>query len=128
MENPLIRAEMIEANEFYDLSIRYNVSGVPQTTINDGEGVVLGAVPEAYLLQEIKRSMDSKSMIDTVDSSIFGIVVSIKPIILSSCSAIKTTPHSPSLWASQLISSCRLGREDLKITVLHPSAQNAARY
>ena len=69
MENPLIRAEMIEANEFYDLSIRYNVSGVPQTTINDGEGVVLGAVPEAYLLQEIKRTMDSKSTIDTASQN-----------------------------------------------------------
>jgi hypothetical protein len=55
MENPLIRAEMIEANEFYDLAMLYNVSGVPQTTINDGLGLVLGAVPEEYLLQEIKR-------------------------------------------------------------------------
>ena len=55
MENPLIRAEMIETNEFYDLAMRYNVSGVPQTTINDGLGSVLGAVPEEYLLQEIKR-------------------------------------------------------------------------
>ena len=50
---------MIEANEFYDLAIRYNVSGVPQTTINDGKGVVLGAVPEEYLLQEIIRALDS---------------------------------------------------------------------
>jgi predicted DsbA family dithiol-disulfide isomerase len=57
MESPLIHAEMIEANEFYDLAMRYNVSGVPQTTINDGRGVVLGAVPEEYLLQEIKRSI-----------------------------------------------------------------------
>ena len=55
MESPLIQAEMIEANEFYDLAVRYNVSGVPQTTINDGKGVILGAVPEANLLQEIKR-------------------------------------------------------------------------
>jgi hypothetical protein len=57
MENPLIQAEMIEANEFYDLAMRYNVSGVPQTNINEGEGVVLGAVPEDYLLQEIKRAV-----------------------------------------------------------------------
>ena len=47
MENPLIQAEMIEANEFYELSLRYNVSSVPQTNINNGEGVILGAVPEA---------------------------------------------------------------------------------
>ncbi len=57
MENSLIQADMIEANEFYDLAMRYNVSGVPQTNINEGEGVVIGAVPEDYLLQEIKRAV-----------------------------------------------------------------------
>lgn len=57
MENPLIQAEMIEANEFYELAVRYNVSGVPQTTINDGKGVILGAAPEDNLLQEIKRAL-----------------------------------------------------------------------
>lgn len=51
----MIQAEMIEANEFYDLAVRYNVSGVPQTTINDGLGAVLGAVPAEYLLQEVSR-------------------------------------------------------------------------
>jgi hypothetical protein len=59
LENPLITAEMISANEFYDLSMRYNVSGVPQTTINNGKGVVLGAVPEDDLVQEINRAIDS---------------------------------------------------------------------
>jgi predicted DsbA family dithiol-disulfide isomerase len=59
MENPLIQAEMIEANEFFDFARQYNVSGVPQTTINDGLGVVLGAVPEEYLLQEIFRAVKS---------------------------------------------------------------------
>ncbi len=57
MENPLVEAEMIEANEFYDLAVRYNVSGVPLTTINDGAGSVLGAVPQEYLLQEIQRAI-----------------------------------------------------------------------
>ena len=50
---------MISANEFYDLSRKFNVSGVPQITINDGAGVVLGAVPEEYLLQEIKRAIQA---------------------------------------------------------------------
>ncbi len=59
MENPLIQADMIEATEFYDLAMRYNVSGVPQTNINDGKGVVVGAVPEDYLLQEIKRAVEA---------------------------------------------------------------------
>jgi thioredoxin-related protein len=59
LENPLIHAEMIEANEFYDLARRYNVRSVPQITINEGKGVVLGPVPEAYLLQEIVRVLHS---------------------------------------------------------------------
>jgi hypothetical protein len=57
MENPLIQAEMVQANEFYDLAIQYNVSGVPQTNVNDGAGVIVGAVAEEYLLQEIKKSL-----------------------------------------------------------------------
>ncbi len=57
MENPLIQAEMIEANEFYELAMRYNVSGVPQTNINENAGLILGAVPEEYLLQEVKRAL-----------------------------------------------------------------------
>jgi hypothetical protein len=55
MENPLISAEMVEAYEFPELADRYAVSGVPQTTINKGVGTVVGAVPESYLLDEIKR-------------------------------------------------------------------------
>ncbi len=53
----MIEAEMIEAGEFYDMSMRYNVRGVPQTNINDSAGVVIGAVPEEYLLQEIHRAL-----------------------------------------------------------------------
>jgi hypothetical protein len=55
IESPMIQAEMVEASEFYELSMRHNVSSVPQTSINDGEGKILGAVPAEYLLQEIKR-------------------------------------------------------------------------
>ena len=55
MENPLICADMIEANEFVELAMHYNVSGVPLTIINDGSGFVLGAIPEEDLLQEIKQ-------------------------------------------------------------------------
>jgi hypothetical protein len=55
LESPLIEAESIEATEFPGLSERFNVSGVPQTTINDGAGTVVGAVPEEYLLAEIQR-------------------------------------------------------------------------
>lgn len=57
MESPLIEAEMVEAMEFPDLADRFNVSGVPQTTINYGAGTVVGATPEDYLLDEIKRAV-----------------------------------------------------------------------
>lgn len=58
IQSTMIQAEMVEANEFYDLAMSYNVSGVPQTTIYDGAGVVLGSVPEEYLLQEVKRAVE----------------------------------------------------------------------
>lgn len=57
MESPLIEAESVEAMEFPDLADRFNVSGVPQTTINDGAGRVVGAAPEDYLLNEIQRAL-----------------------------------------------------------------------
>lgn len=57
MESPLVQAEMVEAMEFSELSDRYSVSGVPQTTINDGAGNVVGAVPEAQLVAEIQRAL-----------------------------------------------------------------------
>lgn len=56
MESPYIQAEMVEAIEFPELSERFGVSGVPQTTINEGAGTVVGAVPESHLLAEILRA------------------------------------------------------------------------
>lgn len=56
MESPMVQAEMVEAMEFPELSSRHGVSGVPQTTINDGAGHLIGAVPEQQLLAEILRS------------------------------------------------------------------------
>jgi glutaredoxin-like protein len=58
MENPqMIRAEGVEAMEFPDLARRFNVQGVPQTVINSGAGIVVGAVPEQNLLAEIVRAL-----------------------------------------------------------------------
>ena len=51
----MIRAEGVESMEFQELAERYNVSGVPQTNINSGMGMLVGAVPEANLLAEIQR-------------------------------------------------------------------------
>jgi glutaredoxin-like protein len=60
MENPqMIRAEGVEAMEFPDLARRFNVQGVPQTVINSGAGIVVGAVPEQNLLAEIMRALQN---------------------------------------------------------------------
>ena len=60
MENPqMIRAEGIEATEFPELADRFNVRGVPQTVINAGAGIVVGAVPEQNLLAEILRALQN---------------------------------------------------------------------
>jgi len=60
MENPrMIRAEGVEAMEFPELANRFNVHGVPQTVINAGAGIVVGAVPEQNLLAEITRALQN---------------------------------------------------------------------
>ena len=57
-ENPLVVAEMVEAMEFPELAEKFAVSGVPQTTINQGAGMIVGAVPEDDLVAEIKAVLD----------------------------------------------------------------------
>lgn len=57
LESPLVQAEMIEATEFPDLAMQFNVSGVPHTAINGGAGEVIGAVPEDYLRAEIENAL-----------------------------------------------------------------------
>ena len=58
LESPMVEAEMVEAMEFPELSERFHVSGVPQTTINAGAGTVVGAVPEDYLVDEIRQALN----------------------------------------------------------------------
>ncbi len=57
LESEMVQAEMVEAMEFPELSQRFGVSGVPQTTINSGAGTVVGAVPEQQLLTEILTAL-----------------------------------------------------------------------
>ena len=59
LESPLVEAECVEAMEFPDLADRYNVSGVPQTTINHGAGTAIGAAPAEHLLAEIQRALSA---------------------------------------------------------------------
>lgn len=57
LESPMVEAEMVEAMEFPELATRFGVSGVPQTTINEGAGTVVGAVPEEHLVSEIHHAL-----------------------------------------------------------------------
>ena len=53
-----VTSEVIEANEFPELSNRYGVSGVPKTIINDRVEFV-GAVPEAQFVAAIQQAVPS---------------------------------------------------------------------
>lgn len=57
LESPMVEAEMVEATEFFELSEKHAVSGVPHTIINDGANSVVGAVPEEQLVVEIKNAL-----------------------------------------------------------------------
>ena len=54
MENSLILADVVEANEFPELSERYAVQSVPKTVVN-GRVQLVGAQPEAKLLAAIQQ-------------------------------------------------------------------------
>ncbi|HPX96659.1 MAG TPA: thioredoxin family protein [Thermotogota bacterium] len=43
MLNPMITSEMVEANQFEDLSRQYGVQSVPMTIINDGKQTFIGS-------------------------------------------------------------------------------------
>jgi glutaredoxin-like protein len=58
MESPWVEAEMVEAMEFPELANRFDVNGVPQTTINYGAVNVVGAVPEQQLIDQIKEAIN----------------------------------------------------------------------
>jgi hypothetical protein len=60
MESPWVQAEAIEAMEFPELASRFEVNGVPQTTINQGLANVIGAVPERQLVEHIKQALGSQ--------------------------------------------------------------------
>ncbi len=51
-----VRADMVEANEFPHLSMRYNVMGVPRTVINE-DTFIEGAAPEKMLLGKLQEAL-----------------------------------------------------------------------
>ena len=56
MENALIVADVVEANEFPVLSERYQVRSVPKTVINDRVQIV-GSISEATVLEGLARAI-----------------------------------------------------------------------
>ncbi len=56
MASDLVTADMVEANEFPHLSMKYSVMGVPRTVINEDTHVE-GAVPEHMLLSKMQEAL-----------------------------------------------------------------------
>lgn len=55
MENPVIRADMVESMEFPDLANKYEVMAVPKIVINDAVSFE-GAMPEQFFLEQIMEA------------------------------------------------------------------------
>lgn len=56
MENPNIKADMIEISEFPQLAVKYNVMGVPKIVINENIEL-LGLQPEEEFLRQIQAAI-----------------------------------------------------------------------
>ena len=56
MLNENIIADMVEATEFQELSMKYHVQGVPKTVINDDWDVV-GGVPAQTLMTKVREAL-----------------------------------------------------------------------
>jgi glutaredoxin-like protein len=52
VENDMIRADVIDANEFPQLAIKYGVMGVPKVVVND-KAEFVGALPEKMFLEHV---------------------------------------------------------------------------
>jgi protein-disulfide isomerase len=52
IENDLITADVVDANEFPQLAIKYGVMGVPKIVVNEKVEFV-GAVPENMFLEHV---------------------------------------------------------------------------
>jgi hypothetical protein len=58
--NPHITADSVDAQEFFDLSRRYRVTGVPKTIVNDAIEI-LGALPEADFIEAALQPPDARA-------------------------------------------------------------------
>ncbi len=56
MANDNISADMVSGSEFPFLVVKYNVSGVPHTVVNEEHGIA-GALPEKDFAEEIVKAI-----------------------------------------------------------------------
>jgi len=54
--SPNVRADMVEATEFPQLAVKYQVMGVPRTVINDVAHIE-GAAPEPMVMQKLQEAL-----------------------------------------------------------------------
>ena len=65
MASPRVNAQVIEANEFPELSAKYSVQGVPRTVIN-GRIHAEGALPESAFVKGLSRALQEDGEADLV--------------------------------------------------------------
>ncbi len=56
IESDHVRADMVEAMEFPQLAIKYNVRGVPRFVINETIQIE-GAIPEPRLMAQLQEAL-----------------------------------------------------------------------
>jgi glutaredoxin-like protein len=56
LASPMVRADMVEAQEFPYLSTKYQVMGVPRTVINETTHIE-GAAPESMVLEKLREAL-----------------------------------------------------------------------
>ncbi len=54
--SPMVKADMVEAQEFPQLSVKYQVMGVPRTVINETVHIE-GAAPEPMVLDKLQEAL-----------------------------------------------------------------------
>ena len=58
LASEMVSSEMVEATEYPKLAAQFQISGVPDTIINQGADRALGAVPEMQLIEKIKAALE----------------------------------------------------------------------
>lgn len=59
VESDKVRADAVEAIEYPDMAIKYQVQGVPRTVVNETIHME-GAMPEPMFVQELLKALKQK--------------------------------------------------------------------